>query len=69
MLRELNLTHTLHPPGYDINAHYNFYMDASGHTIENCYAVKNHVQDLIESKVVTFTPTCPNVGTNLMMTH
>lgn len=44
-------------------------MGASGHTIENCYAFQNRVQDLVEAKVVTFPPRGPNVKTNPMHTH
>lgn len=60
---------TLYPSGYDVNGHCKFQMGAPGHTLENCYAFKNYVQDLVESKVVIFTPTIPNVKTNPMSAH
>lgn len=44
-------------------------MDARGHTLENCYAFHNRVQDLIEAKVVTFTLRRLNVNINPMPTH
>ncbi|XP_050876657.1 uncharacterized protein LOC127080379 [Lathyrus oleraceus] len=44
-------------------------MGAPGHTLENCFAFQNRVQDLIEAKAVSFTPRCPNVNTNPMPTH
>lgn len=68
-LRELSPTTFPYPSGYDANAHCEFHMDAPEHTIENYYAFKNRVQDLIEAKVATFTQTCQNVKTNPMPTH
>lgn len=44
-------------------------MGAPGHTLENCFAFQNRVQDLIEAKVVTFTLRRPNMNTNPMPTH
>ncbi|XP_050901917.1 uncharacterized protein LOC127108483 [Lathyrus oleraceus] len=44
-------------------------MGAPGHTLENYVAFQNRVQDLIEAKVVSFTPRRPNVNTNPMSTH
>ncbi|XP_050914897.1 uncharacterized protein LOC127129815 [Lathyrus oleraceus] len=44
-------------------------MGALGHTLENCFAFQNQVQDLIEAKAVSFTPRRPNVNTNPMPTH
>ncbi|XP_050889483.1 uncharacterized protein LOC127094733 [Lathyrus oleraceus] len=68
-LRELKPAVFPYPPGYDANAHCEFHMGAPGHTLENCFAFQNRVQDLIEAKVVTFTPRRPNVNTNPMPTH
>ncbi|XP_050915072.1 uncharacterized protein LOC127130033 [Lathyrus oleraceus] len=68
-LRELKPAVLPYPPGYDANAHCEFHMGAPGHTLENCFAFQNRVQDLIEAKVVTFTPRRPNVNTNPMPTH
>lgn len=68
-LRELKPATFPYPPGYDANAHCEFNMGAPGHTLENCFAFQNRVQDLIETKVITFTPRRPNVNTNAMPTH
>ncbi|XP_050877454.1 uncharacterized protein LOC127081215 [Lathyrus oleraceus] len=69
MLRELKPTVFPYPPGYDANAHCEFHMGVPGYTLENCFAFQNRVQDLIEAKVVTFTPRRPNVNTNPMPTY
>ncbi|XP_050890086.1 uncharacterized protein LOC127095442 [Lathyrus oleraceus] len=68
-LRELKPVVFPYPPGYDANAHCKFHMGAPGHTLENCFAFQNRVQDLIEAKVVSFTPRRPNVNTNPMSMH
>ncbi|XP_050915609.1 uncharacterized protein LOC127130687 [Lathyrus oleraceus] len=68
-LRESKPTIFPYPPGYDANAHCEFHMGAPGHTLENCFAFQNRVQDLIEAKAVSFTPRRPNVNTNPMPTH
>lgn len=44
-------------------------MGAPGHTLENCYAFHNRVQDLIEANDVTFTPRGSNVKNNHIPTH
>lgn len=68
-LRELKPTTFPYPPEYDVNAHCEFLMGTPGHTLENCFAFQNRVQDLIEAKGVTFTPRRPNVNTNPTPTH
>lgn len=68
-MRELRLATFPYPPGYDANSYCEFHMGSLRHTIENYYAFQDRMQDLIEFKVVTFTPTCPNVKTNHMPTH
>ncbi|XP_050875850.1 uncharacterized protein LOC127079506 [Lathyrus oleraceus] len=68
-LRELKPVVFPYPPGYDANVHCEFHMGAPGHTLENCFAFQNRVQDLIEANVVTFTLRRPNVNTNPMPTH
>ncbi|XP_050877529.1 uncharacterized protein LOC127081302 [Lathyrus oleraceus] len=68
-LRELKPAVFPYPPGYDANAHCEFHMGAPGHTLENCFAFQNRVQDLIEAKAVSFTPRRLNVNTNPMPTH
>lgn len=68
-LRELRPTIFPYPLGYDANADCEFHVGAPGHTIENCYAFQNRVQDLNEAKVVTFTQTRPNIKTNPIPTY
>jgi hypothetical protein len=65
-LKELTSAIPPYPPGYDANAHCEYHMGAPGHTVENYKALKHKVQDLIDSKAVTFTPVRPNVATNPM---
>ncbi|XP_050876603.1 uncharacterized protein LOC127080316 [Lathyrus oleraceus] len=67
-LRELKPP-TVLPPGYDANAHCEFHMGAPDHTIENCRALKHKVRDLIDSRVITFTPNGPNTNNNPMPPH
>ena len=55
-LRELGPTLNPLPQGYDVSARCEFHSGAPGHTIENCRALKNNVQDLLDAKVITFTP-------------
>src|SRR3954469_3396258 len=57
------------PPGYDANARCEFHSGAPGHTIEKCRALKYKVQDLLDDKLISFTPTGPNVQNNPMPPH
>lgn len=66
MLKELRSTYAPYPSGYDANTLCDYHMGAAGNTIDNCKAFKYSFQELIDSKVVTFTPICPNVKTNPM---
>lgn len=66
-MKELKLAILPYPPGYDDNAHCEYHMDAQGHTMEDCNALKHRVQDLINYKAFIFT--CPNVATNPMPVH
>lgn len=68
-LRELGPLPTPLPPGYDVNARCDLHSGTSRHTIENCKALKHKVQDLIDSKVISFAPTDPNVNNNPMPPH
>lgn len=61
---------TVIPPNYDVNARCEFHSGEPGHGTENCKALKNKVQDLIDAKAIDFTPTGgPNVIKNPMPTH
>ncbi|XP_050896795.1 uncharacterized protein LOC127103590 [Lathyrus oleraceus] len=57
------------PPGYDANAYCEFHSGAPGHSVENCKALKYKVQDIIDSKAITFAPNEPNVNNNPMPPH
>ncbi|XP_050919190.1 uncharacterized protein LOC127136700 [Lathyrus oleraceus] len=67
--RELGPPPAVLPPGYDANARCEFHSGAPGHLIENCKALKYKVQDLIDSKAITFAPKRPYVNNNPMPHH
>ncbi|XP_058784564.1 uncharacterized protein LOC131659375 [Vicia villosa] len=50
--------------GYNPNAKCAFHSGVVGHSIEDCWVLKEKVQDLIESKMLTFRDINPNVVTN-----
>lgn len=60
-LKELGPPPTVLPPGYDANSRCEFHYGALGHSIENCKALKYKVQDLIDSKAITFVPNDQNL--------
>ncbi|XP_050889755.1 uncharacterized protein LOC127095054 [Lathyrus oleraceus] len=68
-LRELGPPPAVFPPGYDVNSHCEFHSGAPGHSIENCKVLKYKVQDLIDSKAITFAPKGMNVNNNPMPPH
>lgn len=68
-LRELGPSPAVLPPSYDENVHCEFHYGALGNSIENFKALKYKVQDLIDSKEITFTPNEPNVNNNPMPLH
>ncbi|XP_058782811.1 uncharacterized protein LOC131657417 [Vicia villosa] len=55
-------------PNYNANARCAFHSGAAGHDTERCIALKNKVQDLLDQKIIQFTPT-PNIVNNPMPTH
>lgn len=57
------------PPKYDVNTWCEFHFGAPDHAIENCKGLKYKVQDLINSKEITFAPNSPNVNNNPMPPH
>lgn len=65
-LRELGPPPTVIPPGYDVNAQCEFHSRALGYSVEKFKALKYKVQELIESKAITFAP---NVNNNPMPPH
>ncbi|XP_058729317.1 uncharacterized protein LOC131601500 isoform X2 [Vicia villosa] len=55
-------------PNYNVNVRCAFHSGAAGHDTERCIALKNKVQDLLDQKIIQFTPT-PNIVNNPMPTH
>ncbi|XP_050909405.1 uncharacterized protein LOC127123205 [Lathyrus oleraceus] len=68
-IRELGLAPAVLPPNCDANSRCEFHSGAPRYSIENCKALKYKVQDLIDSKAITFSPKGPNVNNNLMPPH
>ena len=57
-------------PYYHSNAKCEYHSDSVGHDTNNCWALKNKIQDLIDSKEVEFdAPEKPNVISALMPKH
>lgn len=54
------------PPDYDANSYCEFHFGTPEYSIENCKALKDKVQDLINLKAITFAPNDPNVINNHM---
>lgn len=58
------------PVGYNPNARCEFHSGGMGHDVENCWALKYKVHELLDSKTIQFTPdNGPNVIQNLMPSH
>ncbi|XP_050896696.1 uncharacterized protein LOC127103487 [Lathyrus oleraceus] len=57
------------PPGYDANARCEFHTRAPGHTLDNCKELRYKVQDLLDSKTISFVPARPNVNNDPMPPH
>ena len=68
-MRELGPPLAVIPPRYNVNARCEFQSGALSHSIENCKVLKYKVQDLIDSKEITFAPNDPNVNNNPMPLH
>ena len=57
-------------PLYNPNARCAYHSNGPGHDTNNCWALKNKVQDLIEAKEIEFdTPKKPNIITSPMPKH
>ncbi|XP_050919599.1 uncharacterized protein LOC127137156 [Lathyrus oleraceus] len=73
--RGLVTTRALGPPPNPLPANYNtaahclFHEGAPGHDLENCYALKNLVRDLMEKKILSFNDSPPNVKSNPLPDH
>ncbi|XP_050889563.1 uncharacterized protein LOC127094832 [Lathyrus oleraceus] len=57
------------PPWYNPNAHYPFHEGSLGHDLEGYYALKHRVRELIDSKILSFKDTGPNVKNNPLPSH
>lgn len=69
-LRDMPAPPEMLPTSYDVNARCKYHSGGVGHNTERCFALKNKVQDLIESKAIQFTPNnAPNVTQNPMPPH
>ena len=42
------------PRWYDANAYYDYYVESSGHSIENCSSFKHKVQKLVKLGILKF---------------
>ena len=57
-------------PKYNPNSRSAFHSDSPGHNTDDCWALKNKVQDLIDAKEIEFeAPERPNVVTAPMTKH
>ena len=57
-------------PSYNPNAKCAYHSDSAGHDTNNCWALKNKIQDLIDAKEVEFdAPEKPNVISAPMPKH
>ena len=57
------------PTWYNIHKHCDFHEGAPGHDLDNCYALKMKVQELIKADILSFKDTGPNVKTNPLPHH
>ena len=56
--------------GYITNAKCAYHSSSPGHEADQCWALKNKIQDLIDNKTIQFDPPpMPNVITALMPKH
>lgn len=67
--RSLPLVPESYPRGYDPIALCEFHEIAPGHSLEGCYSLKAKVQDLINSKILSFKGMGPNVRSNPLLGH
>lgn len=59
--KELRPVIPSYPPGFDVNARFDFHVGAQGHSNEDCNIFKHKVQDLLDSRVIVFTPQGQNI--------
>ena len=58
------------PPGFDLSKKCKHHFRAKGHTFEECYHLRDRVQDLIDNKLIQFdNVTASNIITNPLPPH
>lgn len=63
--RAVPLYHSKHNP----NASCAYHVGHVGHSTEDCWPLKNKIQDLINREILTFSEEKPNVKTNPLPNH
>ena len=57
-------------PNFDLSKKYKHHFGAEGHTLEECHHLRDHVQDLIDNKLIQFdNAVAPNIVTNPLPPH
>ena len=70
MLKEAPKDPNTASPHYHPNARCAYHLESPGHDTNNCWALKNNIQDLIDAKEVEFeAPEKPNVISAPMPRH
>ena len=58
------------PPDFDPSKKCEHHFGAEGHILEECYHLRDHVQDLIDNKLIQFNNAAtPYIITNLLPLH
>ena len=56
--------------GFDLSKKCKHHFEVEGHTLEECYHLRDNVQDLIDNKLIQFDNVAiPNIITNLLPPH
>ena len=57
-------------PGFDLSKKYEHHFGAEGHTLEDCYHLRDCVQDLRDNKLIQFDNAATlNIITNILPPH
>ena len=60
----------LPPPGFDPSKKCEHHFGAEGHTLEECYHLRDHIQDFIDNKLIRFNNAAAlNITTNPLPPH
>ena len=58
------------PPGFDLSKKYEHHFRVEGHTLEECFQLRDRVQNLIDNKLIQFdNAAAPNIITNPLPPH